>query len=270
MKMKKIICVLLSLVVLLSFLVACDNGKTEENETSGSEITKGETEKEEGTESEEEKMTESETEKEDLPKITKIACVGDSITYGIGSTNMSKTNYPSILKSLLGENYDVKEFGFSGSTMQINTHLPESNSPYIGSEKHKNAVAYEPDIVIIMLGTNDALSNRLRTEKHKESYAADAKTLIQSFKDNNTAVKIVFMTSPDIWGYDNSIRNSISQTLVPLQRQFAEDNGYPLIDIFSATEKKNEFSHDGVHLNDKGYKAIAEKVFEQLKEQNII
>ena len=56
---------------------------------------------------------------------TKIACVGDSITYGHGITNWPKNNYPTLLQGLLGETYHVNSYGVSGRAVQ-----PDSDQPY--------------------------------------------------------------------------------------------------------------------------------------------
>ena len=45
----------------------------------------------------------------------KIACVGDSITYGHGIKGWAKNNYPVRLQNLLGESYHVQSFGVSGA-----------------------------------------------------------------------------------------------------------------------------------------------------------
>ena len=37
----------------------------------------------------------------------KVACVGDSVTYGYGISNWPKNNYPFILESFLGDEYTV-------------------------------------------------------------------------------------------------------------------------------------------------------------------
>ena len=47
----------------------------------------------------------------------KVACVGNSVTYGYGLENRETESYPSRLQALLGEEYDVRNFGHSGHTV---------------------------------------------------------------------------------------------------------------------------------------------------------
>ena len=81
----------------------------------------------------------------------KVACVGDSITQGSGIKDPAKDSYPAQLQKLLGDNFEVKNFGHSGRTL-----LYGGDAPYIKSPKFKQAQDFNPDVVIIKLGTNDS------------------------------------------------------------------------------------------------------------------
>ncbi len=47
----------------------------------------------------------------------RVACVGDSITFGAGVKERNKNSYPKVLAGLLGEKYDVRNFGVNGATL---------------------------------------------------------------------------------------------------------------------------------------------------------
>ena len=81
----------------------------------------------------------------------KIACVGDSITYGHGIANWPKNNYPAQLQEFLGDEYHVSNFGHSGRTLS-----PDGDQPYVESDQYQLSLDYDADIVVIMLGTNDS------------------------------------------------------------------------------------------------------------------
>ena len=78
----------------------------------------------------------------------RVACVGDSITQGAGAD--PGKSYPSQLQSILGDKWQVKNFGVSGRTL-----LKKGDAPYWNEEAFKDAQDFKPDAVIIMLGTND-------------------------------------------------------------------------------------------------------------------
>ena len=60
----------------------------------------------------------------------KVACVGDSITYGHGITNWPKNNYPTLLQGLLGDEYHVNSYGVSGRAVQPNSDQPYTALPH--------------------------------------------------------------------------------------------------------------------------------------------
>ena len=84
-----------------------------------------------------------------------IACVGDSIT--------ELTNYPANLQALLGAGYRVESFGVTGSTVLLNT-----DKPYLNQSAFQQARAFLPNVVVIMLGTNDARINTYRYNKSQQ------------------------------------------------------------------------------------------------------
>ena len=85
----------------------------------------------------------------------RIACVGDSITFGAHSTGGNST-YPGQLQILLDDaqgagKYAVSNLGNSGKMM-----LKNSSAPYWKTKQYQQLVSQTWDVVVIMLGTNDA------------------------------------------------------------------------------------------------------------------
>ena len=90
----------------------------------------------------------------------RVACIGNSITFGAGIKNRSRDSYPSVLARMLGDNYWVKNFGVSARTM-----LNKGDHPYMNEPAYKNALAFNPNIVVIKLGTNDSKSSTKKTQR---------------------------------------------------------------------------------------------------------
>ena len=88
----------------------------------------------------------------DAPPVT-VGCLGDSITAGIGASNVSTTAYPAVLQAQLGADFIVYNFGHSAATMQRNV---SEGPPYWDTAEFATATALSPDVVVLMLGTNDA------------------------------------------------------------------------------------------------------------------
>ena len=82
----------------------------------------------------------------------RISCVGDSLTYGSGVIKTREVDsYPAKLQKKLGTSHLVSNFGVRNATASADGDLP-----YIGSTQYKKSLESEPDIVLLMLGTNDS------------------------------------------------------------------------------------------------------------------
>ena len=108
----------------------------------------------------------------------KVACVGDSITAGYLSS--CGLNYPGQLQSLLGDGYAVSNFGVGGTTL-----LRNADHPWRNTSAYTSALASGADIVVIMLGTNDA--KRANWDPFSSQYPADYKELIEEFQSSPRA-----------------------------------------------------------------------------------
>ena len=92
----------------------------------------------------------------------RVACIGNSITYGARIKNRDRDSYPAVLSRMLGEAYWVKNFGVSARTL-----LNKGDNPYMNEKAYQDALAFNPNIVVIKLGTNDSKSfNWLMLSKH--------------------------------------------------------------------------------------------------------
>ena len=92
-------------------------------------------------------------------KVIKVACLGNSITYGSGIEDNIKDAWPPQLGRMLGEGYEVRNFGYSGRTL-----LQKGNHPYMQTQLFYDAIGWNPDIVIIMLGMGDLFPDAIQPD----------------------------------------------------------------------------------------------------------
>jgi lysophospholipase L1-like esterase len=202
-------------------------------------------------------------------KAIRVACVGDSITYGAGIKDRQHDSYPMVLEELLGTGWTVGNFGVSGATL-----LKKGDLPYFKQKAHAEALNFAPDIVVIMLGTNDSKhrgNGSLESGKaidnwqYKADYIPDYEELIGEFRKANPQVKVYVCLPtpcfPGRWGINN---RTIHDEIIPMVRQVARDSQAGIIDLNTAlTGKKNLFP-DTVHPNPAGAKLMAETVYKAL------
>lgn len=113
--------------------------------------------------------------------VVRVACIGDSITAGYGLTNPVKESYPACLQVALGEKYQVRNFGRSGSGVYLHTQRTV-NEPrgYRHHSEHRSALAWKPDIVICNLGINDCADWDASGAKQ---FIADYQVLLNDYID---------------------------------------------------------------------------------------
>jgi len=190
---------------------------------------------------------------------TNVACVGDSITFGSG-ISYGET-YPNKLQKLLGPGYSVKNFGVSGTTL-----LKNGDSPYWNSSaytpSHGNPTP--PDIVIIMLGSNDS---KPWNWTYGGNFVTNYTELIATYTNLPTHPRVLICTPPPVFGAGAfSIDPGIVATsIAPTVRQLGANLGFEVIDMHAALAGHAEWFPDTVHPDSHGSTVMAAIVYTTLK-----
>lgn len=186
----------------------------------------------------------------------KVATVGDSLTYGYGLENRDIQAYPSILADLLGSHYQVHNFGLSGRSLQST-----SDFPYFLEENAQLSLLSEPDIVVIMIGSNDSRGPYW----NKERFIAEYRQMVQGYQDLASQPDVFVVIPPFVptsrFGLNNAI---IKDELQDIISKIADDLGAHVINLYPLTEGHLEYYSDGLHLNYLGNQVIAQEIFSQL------
>lgn len=197
---------------------------------------------------------------------TKIACVGDSITYGMTIKDRRNHCYPEVLQQLLGDRYNVRNYGLN------NRNAMESGAmPYTKEKRYRESLEFEPDIVLLMLGTNDSKDT---TWRGKERWKKDYRKLLDSYLNLSSAPAIYLLTpafpqkirEDGTFGMSGTrmIPDAIKEECYAIM-ELSEELGLPVIDINRYTKEHPEwFSSDGVHPNKEGASRIAHFIAREL------
>ena len=162
-----------------------------------------------------------------------VACVGDSLT--------ELTEYPCDLMNKLGDDYVLCNFGISATTVTL-----ASESSYMDSTLFQSALDFKPDIVIIMLGTNDARPNLF---PFNSTFVDDYITLINAFQKLSHSPEIWLVLPPPIFDDQSGAISPeyFEQIILPGIRQVADETNLPVIDVYSHLIDCSEYFPDGVH-----------------------
>ena len=188
----------------------------------------------------------------------KVACIGNSITSG--SKNKEDVAYPAFLGKLLGENYNVKNFGVSGRTL-----LKNGDYPYWKETTFLNAIAFNPDIVVIKLGTNDS---KPQNWKYKDEFERDYVDLIDTFKKLPSNPKI-YICKPVpafklIWGINDSV---IVNEMLPMIENIVKEKNVEIIDLYTPFRSVAGVFPDGIHPNAEGAAMMAKEIYKAIIER---
>jgi lysophospholipase L1-like esterase len=189
----------------------------------------------------------------------KVSCVGDSITFGTGAS--SGNSYPSQLQRLLGSGYNVGNFGHGGATL-----LSTGDIPYINQPEYASSGSFNPAVVVIMLGTNDAKDSNWANHS---TFNSDYNNLIYHYRSLPSHPVVCVMTPPAVYGsgFGGNMATTLNNTVVPMEETIASNNIAPVIDVHAATSNHPEwFAADSnhVHPNDAGAACIAQVVSQEI------
>ncbi len=191
-------------------------------------------------------------------QIVKIACVGNSITYGAGIANRDKLSYPAQLQAWLGPGYEVRNFGVSGATM-----LRKGDRPYWDQPEYKAALSFNPDIIIIKLGTNDS---KPQNWKFAGEFGTDCTDMVNTFKELESKPRVLLALPvpvfvPDKWGIRDSI---VRDLIIPIIKDVAKNTKCSYIDLYTPLLSYKWAFPDDVHPNSLGAAEMVEQIYRSL------
>lgn len=187
----------------------------------------------------------------------RLACVGDSITFGVGTGLPAFYSYPAQLERMLGKAWEVRGFGDSGSTL-----LKGGDKPYQNQQAFKNALNFNPEVVVIMLGTNDTKPQNWRL---KDSFVADYRDLIGKFKALPSRPRIYICRPVPVPGIGNyGINNAAILEQFPLVELVAKEEAVGVIDLYASLDGHDDLLPDRVHPNSGGAERMARAVYRVL------
>lgn len=194
------------------------------------------------------------------PAPVRVACVGNSITYGMLVEDRERNCYPAVLGRMLGAGYDVRNFGHSGATL-----LNKGHNPYTKTKEYAEAIAFRPDIVVIHLGIND--TDPRNWPNFRDEFIPDYAALIESFREANPAAKVYICRMTPIphrhRRFKAGTRDWHHQIQEAIERVAASQRT-GLIDLEPVLKDRPELLPDAVHPNVEGARLLAEEIYRAL------
>lgn len=190
----------------------------------------------------------------------KVACVGNSVTFGYGLKNREAESYPSRLQELLGDEYDVRNFGHSGATL-----MRRAYRPYTEQQAYRDAIDFAADLVIIHLGLND--TDPRAWPNYRDEFVTDYLALIGDFRRTNPKCRIWICRMTPIAHRHHRFKSGtrdwywMEQERIELVSRVA---GTGLIDLQKPLYSRPDLLPDALHPNAEGACIMAHTVFSAL------
>ncbi|WP_034044611.1 GDSL-type esterase/lipase family protein [Wocania ichthyoenteri] len=187
----------------------------------------------------------------------KVACVGNSVTYGAGIKDRAVNSYPAQLKKLLGNNYQVANFGYSGATMLKNGH-----KPYWTKNEFKQSLDFAPNMVVVHLGLNDQGNNNW--PKHKDEFIADYLEMIAVYKKLPSKPKVLICKMTPTFSGHHWFEEGMRENFKDIQNKIetiAKTANVQLINLHEPLYRFPEYFPDNLHPTESGTTVIAQKVY---------
>lgn len=187
----------------------------------------------------------------------KVACIGNSVTYGAGIKDRTISSYPVQLQKLLGNNYEVANFGYSGATLLKNGH-----KPYWIQNEFKESQEFLPNIVIIHLGLNDQGNNNW--PKYKDEFIANYLEMILVYKNLPSKPKVLICKMTPTFSGHHWFEEGMRENFKDIQNKIetiAKTANVQLINLHEPLYRFPEYFPDNLHPTKSGATVIAKKVY---------
>ncbi|MEP7376886.1 MAG: GDSL-type esterase/lipase family protein [Chitinophagaceae bacterium] len=193
-------------------------------------------------------------------KTIRVACVGNSVTYGMTHKNPQLSSYPSQLQSILGKTYEVKNFGVSGSTLLKNGHRP-----YYKTSAFADMLSFVPDVAVIHLGLND--TDPRDWPNYGNEFMTDYSWFINTIREANPSVKIFICRLSPIFSDHPRFKSGTRDWFWQIQKlipQIAKANKTGLIDFHPPLYSHPDLLPDNLHPNEEGAAILAKTVYQKI------
>lgn len=188
--------------------------------------------------------------------MARIACIGDSLTWGFGLSDPWRESYPAVLQEMLrekvGEGYEVRNFGCNGASARTDAY-----AGYVDTSAFRSSLAWEPDIVLLMLGSNDASPY----DWNPDAFRRDYEHIVAAYQGLPSAPRIILIAPPRIHRVMGETFMGLSPEILeegirPAIRAVAAAAGLEFIDLVDLFPDAR-YCFDGVHPQASGARMIA-------------
>ena len=205
---------------------------------------------------------------------TKVACVGDSITYGLGLADRAHESYPAQLQRMLDETapgeYEVRSFGNSGRGIYLDSMRGSEKRGFRYMPEHRAALEWKPDVVVCNLGINDngEYIKEYTGGRRRGQFVDDYLALLGDYRNANGKARLFIWTKLSPLAEGQRFHRSPEPFLMQRDlEEVAARVGAVGIDMQEPLREKMDeiFARDRIHPNAEGARIIAETTLKAIR-----
>lgn len=198
----------------------------------------------------------------------RVACIGDSITWGTAMTNRLAECYPTRLQQLLGSGYEVRNFGDPGAGVYEHARRDGRPKAWRMRDEYAKVLAFRPDIIVSNLGINDAVDYMAEIGSDGGSIAPGTfrrqyVSLLESFREGGRTPRLIIWTKLGPCGKGHRLEGLPNAKLMERDlERVAKDVGAETLNMFDPLLPYVETPHfaaDGIHPEGLAQTVIAER-----------
>ena len=188
----------------------------------------------------------------------RVACIGDSLTWGFSLPDPLRQSYPALLQERLGAEYEVRNFGCNGASVRCDSDLP-----FVETLAYSESLVWNPDIVLLMLGSNDATPWSWDAVAFRDDY----ERLVASYRELPSLPRVILIAPIRMFRVVGMTFGGLSPEILeegvrPVIREVAGECGLQcldLVDLFTDAR----YCYDGVHPNAEGVRLMGEAIYKE-------
>ena len=186
----------------------------------------------------------------------RVACIGDSITWGFTLLNPWRQSYPALLQEKLGPEYAVRNFGYNDAAARF-----DADTPYVSKRAYRESLAWNPDIVLLMLGTNDTKSRNWDPEIFRRDYCR----IVESYRALPSAPRVILIAPIRVFPVGGIpilgvLPENMENGVRPAIRTLAAEMELELVDLQDLFTDRR-YCRDGVHPQRAGAQMLADAIW---------
>ncbi len=186
-----------------------------------------------------------------------ILCLGDSITHGFKLPDPAQESFPSRMEEHSQGLWHVQNLGVNGATV-----LSKGDIPIINQDAYRIAMHSSPDVVVLMLGTNDTKNNNWR---YISDFLEDYRRIVDSLQHLASRPRVIVCTIPPIFLSPNSVLDVEHVTQVNrMIRSVAAESGAEFLNVHQMLAGKSNLFIDGIHPNALGAVELAGIIYSKI------